>query len=89
VRALLKREFKNTTNVKWSADCSIPTADDTFSIVPKNYSLGLLPGVDSDSCSNCHRQTSISVNRLVPEEPMIRDNPARVGNIRGSDGIFT
>lgn len=89
VRLLLSRPFKRATDTQWSADTSVPASDDVFSIVPKDYSLGLLPSIDSDSCSKCHNQTQISVNRLVPKEPLIKYNPLKVGNIRGSDGVFS
>lgn len=89
VRKLLDRPFSNVTEEPWSDYSYVPTADDTFNIYPRNYSLGLLHSVDRVSCAHCHRQTGISVNNLVPEEPIIRDNQPKVGNIRGSDGIFT
>lgn len=87
-KQLLALPFKNVTQESWSESCTTPCSDQYFSIFPKDYSLGLIT-IDSESCSNCHRQTQITVNRLVPKEPLIYKNPEKVGNIRGSDGIFT
>ena len=87
-KQLLSLPFKNVTNELWSDSCVAPCSDQYFSIFPKDYSLGLI-NIDSESCSNCHKQTQITVNRLVPKEPLIYKNPDKVGNIRGSDGIFT
>lgn len=84
VKRLLKRPFKETTDDAWS-----PSADQDFHILPRNYCFSLLKGVDSHTCASCHQQTQISVLNLTPREPLIIDNPAKVGNIRGSDGGFT
>lgn len=87
-KELFSLYFKNVTNEIWSTISNVPCSDQTFSLFPKDYTLGLI-NVDSDSCSACHRQTQISVNRLIPKEPLIYNNPEKVGNIRGSDGVFT
>ena len=87
-KKLLSLPFKLVTNEVWSDISNTPCSDQEFSLFPKDYSLGLIT-VDSVSCSNCHRQTQITVNRLIPKEPLIYKNPEKVGNIRGSDGVFT
>lgn len=84
VKFLLDRSFKEVTNNNWS-----PAADQDFHIMPKNYCFSLLESVDSVTCANCHRQTQISVRDLVPREPLIINNPSKVGNIRGCDAVFT
>jgi len=84
VKSLLSRPFKDVTHNNWS-----PCSDQDFHIMPKNYCFSLLDGVDSVSCANCHRQTQISVLNLVPKEPLIINNPKKVGNIRGCDAVFT
>jgi hypothetical protein len=83
-KALLSRPFVDVTNSNWS-----PAPDQDFSILPKDYSFGLMTKVDSTTCGGCHRQTQISVRSLIPHEPNIIQNPTKVGNIRGCDGIFT
>lgn len=85
-KQILKTPFKSVLdgdNV-WS-----PASDQDFNILPKNYNLELLGSVDKVSCANCHRQTQISVRNLIPKEPEIINNPEKVGNIRGSDGVFS
>lgn len=84
---LLSRPFQDVTESGWS-----PSPDKSeFSILPEEYSFGLLKEITAEVCSRCHRQTQISVKRLIPNEPIIRDanNASKIGNIRGSDGIFT
>lgn len=83
VKDLLARPFKEVSQSAWS-----PAADQDFHILPKDYCFSLLE-VDSVSCANCHRQTQTSVLNLVPREPLIINNPSKVGNIRGSDAVFT
>ena len=85
---LLSRSFKDVTYDYWSKISTAPSSDQDFSILPKDYSLGLID-VDAVSCASCHKQTQISVRNLIPKEPLIIKNPQSVGNIRGSDGIFT
>ncbi len=82
-KRILQKGFKDVTHNEWS-----PASDQKFSILPKDYSLGLIT-VDEVSCASCHRQTQISVRNLIPKEPLIIKNPGTVGNIRGCDGIFT
>lgn len=84
VAKLLSRPFRDVTDSNWH-----PSSDQEFSILPKDYSLGLLKEITPEACANCHKQTQISVRRLIPREPLIQRNPDKVGNIRGSDGIFT
>lgn len=84
VLSLLSRPFQDVTESDWH-----PAAEQDFHILPKDYSLGLLAKPDSVACASCHRQTQISVRNLIPREPKIQANPSKVGNIRGSDGIFT
>lgn len=84
VREGLKLSFKDVSSENW-----FPCSDQQFSIFPKDYTLGLVGSVDSVTCAACHRQTQITVARLIPREPIIYNNPQKVGNIRGSDGIFT
>lgn len=84
----LSRPFKNVTGVPWSGECSVPAGRDVFDIFPKDYTLGLL-SPDNISCSQCHRQTFISVTRLVPREPAVVRNESKIGRIRGYDGIFS
>jgi hypothetical protein len=81
---ILKRDFKKVTNENWH-----PMAEQDFHILPKDYSFGVVGQVDAVNCARCHNQTQISVRNLIPKEPIIRLNPQSVGNIRGSDGIFT
>ena len=87
-KEILNLPFKEVTFDLWSEISAAACSDQSFSIFPKDYSMGLL-SVDSESCAQCHRQTQITVNRLIPKEPLIYNNPAKVGNIRGCDGIFT
>lgn len=84
VKALLAKEFKDVTDNHWS-----PSADQDFHIMPRDYCFGLLQSIDTITCAECHRQTQTSVSNLIPAEPLIHDNPSKVGNIRGSDGVFT
>lgn len=88
VKDLLTLPFKDATRKPWSQTSFAPTSDQDFHIVPKDYSLGVLKPA-AGSCMQCHRQTSISVKNLIPREKLIQNNPASVGRIRGSDGIFT
>lgn len=84
VKRLLRLPFQRLVGTTpWS-----PAADQAFHILPKDYSFALL-SVDTAGCATCHRQTQISVSRLIPREPQIRRFPTRVGNIRGSDTVFT
>jgi hypothetical protein len=83
-KALLARPFQDVTQVNWS-----PMAEQEFSILPKDYSFGLFRDLDSKLCAGCHRQTAISVRNLIPREPLIINNPQKVGNIRGCDAVFT
>ena len=85
---ILNMEFKNVTEERWSDVSSAPSSDIDFNILPKNYNLGLIDP-DQDNCLNCHRQTQTSVANLIPKEPTIYKNPEKVGNIRGSDSVFT
>lgn len=82
VKSLLSRPFKRVTD--WS-----PASDQDFHILPKNYCFSLLQSIDSITCANCHRQTQISVRNLTPKEPLVINNFEKVGNIRGSDTVFT
>ncbi len=82
-RALLSRPFQDVTKENWA-----PAAGQDFAITPKDYSFGLL-NPDTLVCAGCHRQTQISVRNLIPNEKLIVNNPDKVGNIRGCDGIFT
>lgn len=84
VTSLLSRPFQDVTESDWH-----PASDTDFNILPRDYSLGLLKHTDSEACANCHRQTQISVRNLIPHEPKIQANPLKVGNIRGSDAVFT
>jgi len=84
VKKLLKLPFKNVGNENWS-----PTANQDFHILPRDYGFGLISGVDPVACADCHRQTQISVRNLVPKDPTVISEPDTIGNIRGSDGIFT
>lgn len=87
VKRLLSRPFRSVVDenaMAWS-----PAADQDFHILPKDYSFGLIGGVDATTCSTCHRQTMAYVGNLVPREPALKRNPERTGSIRGSDGIFT
>ena len=88
VRHLLSLPFKDVTYVNWSDASMAPTSDQDFSLVPRDYSFGLL-SPDQHTCSNCHKQTQTSVPNLIPREPSIQQNFAKVGNIRGSDTVFT
>lgn len=84
VKQLLAQPFKDVSDDLWS-----PSADQDFHILPRNYCFSLLQSVDAETCANCHRQTQISVLNLVPKEPDIVNNPEKIGNIRGSDSVFT
>jgi hypothetical protein len=84
VKRLLSQSFKEVTAAPWS-----PSADQDFHILPRNYCFSLLESIDVVTCANCHRQTQISVLNLVPREPLIINNPDKVGNIRGCDAVFT
>lgn len=88
VRSLLSRPFVDVTYEAWSEQNYTPTSEQDFSLVPKDYSLGLITA-DEVSCATCHRQTQTSLWNLIPREPLIYDNPEKVSNIRGSDGIFS
>jgi len=88
VKRLLSLPFKDVTRKKWSKVSVAPSADIDFHIVPKDYSFGILH-ISTGQCMACHKQTSIKVSNLIPNEPLIRNNPDKVGRIRGSDGIFT
>ena len=81
---LFRSKFKNVSDDNWS-----PSSDQDFHILPKNYCFSLIGGVDAFSCSNCHKQTQISVRNLVPKDPSVINDPDGTGNIRGCDGIFT
>lgn len=84
VKFLLSQKFKNVTEENWS-----PSSIQEFHILPKDYCFSLIGSVDSDSCSNCHRQTQISVSNLVPKDPSVFNNFDGTGNIRGCDAVFT
>lgn len=86
VKKLLAKPFKEVTV---EAEVWSPAADQEFHIMPKNYCLSLLGSVDSHTCSNCHRQTQISVRNLTPKDPDVVKTPNKIGNIRGCDGVFT
>jgi len=88
VRHLLSSPFVDVTYEAWSKETTAPTSEQDFSLVPKDYSLGLI-SADEVSCAQCHRQTQTSLWNLIPREPLIYDNPEKVANIRGSDGIFS
>lgn len=88
VETLLSREFREVTFDPWSDVSHAPASDQEFSIVPKDYTFGLIQP-DAVNCATCHRQTQISVRELIPKEPLILKNYDNAGNIRGSDGIFT
>lgn len=88
VLKILGMEFQNVTYEDWSDVSSAPCSDIDFNILPKDYNLGLIKP-DQDNCINCHKQTQISVSNLIPKEPLIINNPEKVGNIRGSDSVFT
>lgn len=79
--------FKEVTNDTWSENCIAPTSNQEFNIFPKNYAL--LLKMDSFACQKCHRQTFVPNNRLLPNEPIIKENSSKIGRIRGYDGIFT
>jgi hypothetical protein len=87
----LRKPFQDVTNSWWSKerDSFAPMSNQSFSVFPKDYAVGLLKSVDSSSCSDCHRQTQISVLNLIPNDKNIQRNFKSVGNIRGSDGVFT
>ena len=87
VKRLLSLPFKQVLS-SWSEISHSPTSDIDFHILPKDYSFGLLKA-KSTTCVNCHRQTMIGVDRLIPREPSIGLHRSKVGTIRGSDGIFT
>lgn len=84
VKTLLARPFKEVGEDFWS-----PAADQDFHILPRNYCFSLLSSIDAVTCANCHRQTQISVRNLTPKEPLVINNFEKVGNIRGSDAVFT
>jgi hypothetical protein len=88
VKQLLSLPFKDVTEEVWSEKSIAPTSDQDFNLVPKDYNFGLIQP-DQDNCLNCHRQTQISVSNLIPNEPIIRNNPDKVGSIRGSDSVFS
>lgn len=79
---ILHMTFTDVTDEQWT-----PCSDQEYSILPRNYALSLI-GIDQESCSSCHRQTQTSTRNLFPSEPIIKYSE-HVGNIRGSDGIFT
>lgn len=83
---LLSRPFQAIDVDKgvWS-----PASDSEFNILPKDYCLDLLKSVDSFTCAGCHRQTQISVRNLTPKDPDVVKTPLKIGNIRGSDAVFT
>ena len=80
---LLSLPFKDVTEDQWT-----PTSNDFYSIFPKDYKLGLID-MDDSRCQSCHAQTQVSVDRLIPGEKIIYENPELTGRIRGSDGIFS
>ena len=85
VKELLSKPFKAVDiDDTWS-----PAADQDFHILPRDYCLDLLGGVDSHTCASCHRQTQISVRNLTPRDPDVVKNPLKVGNIRGCDAVFS
>lgn len=84
VKELLSQPFKNVTDANWA-----PAADQDFHLFPRDYCFGLVGSVDKKACAECHRQTQISVGKLVPREPLIIENQDQVGSIRGCDGVFT
>lgn len=90
VKRLLEKPFQEVTYTFWgdSYTSTTPASDIEFNIFPKDYNLGLIVP-DEQTCAGCHRQTSISLRELIPKEPLIYNNPSKVANIRGSDGIFT
>jgi hypothetical protein len=79
--------FKDVTSEPWSETCIAPTSTQEFNLFPKDYAL--LIKMDSFSCQRCHKQTFVPNNRLLPNEPIIKNNPDKIGRIRGYDGIFT
>lgn len=85
VKFLLNRPFKKLTDSEvWS-----PAADQEFHVLPKSYCFALLGSVDSHTCTSCHKQTQASHRHMIPKEPLIINNPEKVGNVRGSDTGFT
>lgn len=84
VERVLKMPFKDVTAANWS-----PAASIDFHVLPRDYSFGLLGAPDSQVCSGCHRQTQTSVRELIPREPSVAADPAKMGSIRGSDAVFT
>lgn len=90
VRQLFKYSLIDVSSEEWNdeSDAQSATSDKAFNIFPKNYSFGVVP-VDAESCARCHNQTGISVDKLIPNEPIIKLNPHLVGRIRGYDGIFS
>lgn len=79
----LSLPFKDVTDSGWT-----PAGNQWYCLFPRDYKLGLI-SADSLSCQSCHKQTQVTVDRLIPSEPNIRNNLEKVGSIRGSDGIFT
>ena len=89
VKKLLALPFVSVEQSSKDTEVWSPASDQEFSILPKNYCFSLLRSLDSHTCAGCHRQTQISVSHLTPKEPLIMDNPSKVGNIRGCDAVFT
>ncbi len=86
VRELLRNTiFRSAYNASWKRNGTERTfaasTKANLSIVPKNYTAGLLEVTD-DSCMRCHKET----NRLVSE---FYDALYLYGEMWGMDGIFS
>lgn len=88
VERILSLPFKEVTYERWSDISHAPASDQAFNIFPKDYSFGLIDP-DPTNCASCHRQTQVSVAQLIPREPTLARQGKKIGNIRGSDGIFS
>lgn len=85
VKRLLDRPFHKLSNEEiWS-----PAAEQEFHVLPKDYCFALVGSIDSFTCANCHRQTQASHRHMIPKEPLIINNPRKVGSVRGCDNVFT
>lgn len=82
---LTQRTFNSTEGAVWkengSAQTYAPGSAGTFSVVPKNYQMGLIP-VNEVSCKRCHSETG---RRLYDFNFDIQ----LYGEIWGEDQIFT
>lgn len=87
-KKMLRMYFKDVTYERWSDVSIAPSSDQAFGLFPKDYSFGLIEP-EPTNCAGCHRQTQVSVASLIPREPLVTRSGSRIGNIRGSDGIFT